>query len=610
MNILALEGGGTRTVGGLYNERKVLLGEAVGAPCNPVAYGVARSVEALVEVANSLLRQGKAGEAAIAVAGALDPAHRQAMGEGVARAFGLQQVLLATDLHALLWGNAGNRPALLVIAGTGSSVLARDGSGILRRAGGRGTVLGDQGSAYHIAVAALRAAAKAVDGAGPETLLVDSLPPAAGKAQFEELVGWSATASKREIAALAEHVSAAASAGDAVAAGIVEEQAHSLAALVPALIGRHSLPESSRILLHGGLFFHCPRYRRAFEASVMESSGRTCEETSVRGHAAALKLLECLDLDDALPEWLTRARGRSDSIAVPPTEGWRVGAAAIDHSDAAGVVEAMTNTEEEVSAALRSCAASITLAVEAAAASLRAGGRILYVGAGTSGRLGVLDASECPPTFGVEPDRVVGIMAGGDAALRDSTEGSEDDEAAGQRDLLAHRPESSDFVVGIAASGATPYTLAALRTARQAGAKTCLLCCNPQAASTVDVLIALDTGPEVLAGSTRLKAGTATKAVLNMISTGAMALSGLVYDGLMVGMQPTNHKLRARAARIVAAITELLEAEAVPLLERAGWDIRTAVVMAWANADPSRAREILDSSKGDLRRVKAFLAAD
>ena len=232
------------------------------------------------------------------------------------------------------------------------------------------------------------------------------------------------------------------------------------------------------------------------------------------------------------------------------------------------------------------------------------GGRLFYIGAGTSGRLGVLDASECPPTFGVSPDLVQGIMAGGDTALRTSVEGAEDDAWRGASDLKAAGFTAKDSLVGIAASGRTPYVLGAIEYARTLGALTIGLSCVPNSAvgAAAEIAISPVTGAEVLTGSTRLKAGTATKLVLNMLSTGVMVRTGYVYGNLMVNMQPTNAKLVDRAARIVSAITGLDRESAGRLLDEAG-SVKTAVVMAKLGLSREAAETRLAAAGGNLRKA-------
>jgi len=245
---------------------------------------------------------------------------------------------------------------------------------------------------------------------------------------------------------------------------------------------------------------------------------------------------------------------------------------------------------------------------DAAAAALATGGRVVYVGAGTSGRLGTLDAVECVPTFGVPPSRVVPVIAGGPSALTRSVEGAEDSARDADQRLRRVAVGPTDAVCCIAASGVTPFVLAALEYARFRRAGTIFVTCGrvPErvdGAPLADVVIALDTGPEVIAGSTRLKAGTATKMVLNAISTTAFVLLGKTYAGLMVDVRPTNAKLWARAVRIVRALTDLPEPAARKLIEKAGGRAKVALVMHHARGPAARARELLVTHKGSLRAI-------
>src|SRR6266550_3261053 len=232
---------------------------------------------------------------------------------------------------------------------------------------------------------------------------------------------------------------------------------------------------------------------------------------------------------------------------------------------------------------------------------LNDGGRLFYIGAGTSGRLGVLDASECPPTFSVPPTLVQGLIAGGDSALRNSSEKSEDSPEQGAADLAAAGFTGQDALVGIAASGRTPYVLGALQHANPLGALTIALTCvpNSQMAALADISIAPITGPEVLTGSTRLKAGTATKLVLNMLSTGVMIKTGAVYGNLMVNVQPTNAKLIDRAQRIIMTATNIDQPTAATLLEKSG-SVKTSIVMQKLSVDRPTAEANLAIHKGNL----------
>jgi N-acetylmuramic acid 6-phosphate etherase len=245
------------------------------------------------------------------------------------------------------------------------------------------------------------------------------------------------------------------------------------------------------------------------------------------------------------------------------------------------MLEVINDEDAKVAAAVRAELPHIALAVDEVASRFAHGGRLFYMGAGTSGRLGVLDASECPPTFSVSPELVQGIIAGGDRALRLSSEHSEDSREEGARDLAAAGFAKDDTLVGIAASGRTPYVLGAMEYAKKLGALTVGLSCVPGSALSrvADIAITPATGAEVLTGSTRLKAGTATKLVLNMLSTGVMVRTGATYGNLMVNVRPTNAKLVDRAERIIAAATGCDAATAARLLAESGESVKTAIVM-------------------------------
>jgi N-acetylmuramic acid 6-phosphate etherase len=274
----------------------------------------------------------------------------------------------------------------------------------------------------------------------------------------------------------------------------------------------------------------------------------------------------------------------------------------LDRLDAAGIVALMNAEDAKVVAAVGAEAAAIARAIEWTAARFRQGGRLIYVGAGTSGRLGVLDASECPPTFSTPPEMVVGLIAGGPGALTRAIEGAEDRPERGAADLEAIGVSGRDLVVGIATSGRTPYVLGAVRHARSVGAATVGIACNRPSllGELVDLEIAPLVGPEILAGSTRLKAGTATKMVLNMITTGAMVLCGKTLGNRMIDLKPSNEKLRIRSRRILRELAGVDDAEAVRLLEQAGGRLKPALVMALAKVDVARAHQLLDSSCGQV----------
>ena len=274
----------------------------------------------------------------------------------------------------------------------------------------------------------------------------------------------------------------------------------------------------------------------------------------------------------------------------------------LDRLPTLDLVRVLHTADSEAIAAVTSELPHIAAAIDGIVLRLQQGGRLFYLGAGTSGRLGVLDASECPPTYSTPPDLVQGLIAGGDVALRTSVERAEDNEEQGRLDLKAHGFSQKDVLVGIAASGRTPYVLGGVKYGRELGAFTIGLSCVPGSslAKAAEMEITPATGPEPVTGSTRMKAGTATKLVLNMLSTGTMVRLGYVFGNLMVNVQPTNEKLRDRGARIVATITELSYNEAAALLKSAG-SVRTAIVMQRFGISRGDAEKKLEAARGRLR---------
>lgn len=292
-------------------------------------------------------------------------------------------------------------------------------------------------------------------------------------------------------------------------------------------------------------------------------------------------------------------------LAAIETERRNPNTIEIDRVSTREMVKIMNREDALVAAAVGTQTAQIAVAIDRIADRLRQDGRLIYIGAGTSGRLGVLDASECPPTFNAPPELVVGIIAGGDHALRHAVENAEDRPDQGAADLRSFDLTANDAVVGIAASGRTPYVLGAIDYAREVGALTVGIACSPESplASEVEIMIAPVVGPEVLTGSTRLKAGTAQKLVLNMLSTGVMIRLGKTYGNLMVDVRATNAKLRQRAIRIVADATGLEHEDAAEALRQAGGDVKTAIVATVLDIDADAARHRLRAAQGIVRQA-------
>jgi N-acetylmuramic acid 6-phosphate etherase len=300
---------------------------------------------------------------------------------------------------------------------------------------------------------------------------------------------------------------------------------------------------------------------------------------------------------------MTSEDGDELALNALSTEQVNPASAAIDRMNPLEIVRLINAENAKVSQAVELVLPNIARAIERIAERMRRDGRLVYVGAGTSGRLGVLDASECPPTFGVPSDLVIGKIAGGFQALTSAIEGAEDHFEMGEKDVADLDIGEDDTVVGIAASGRTPYVLGAVKYAKERHALTIGLACNADTPleREVDIMIAALVGPEIIAGSTRLKAGTAQKMVLNMLSTGVMILLGKTYGNLMVDVRATNEKLRQRATKIVQQVTGAKQEEAETLLQQAGGETKTAIVIGRTHVAPEVAREML-AAHGDRLR--------
>lgn len=292
-------------------------------------------------------------------------------------------------------------------------------------------------------------------------------------------------------------------------------------------------------------------------------------------------------------------------ISKLPTEQRNSNTTNIDRVSTLEMMRLINDEDKKVAFAVERELESIAKAVDAVYESLSSGGRLIYCGCGTSGRLGVLDAAECPPTYSADPGMVVGVMAGGESAMFRAAEGAEDNAGAGREYMKQIRLDARDIVVGIAASGRTPYVLGAMAYAREIGAKTVALTCNKASEmnAAADIPIGVETGPEVITGSTRMKCGTAEKMVLNMLSTGAMIRLGKVYSNLMVDVRPTNEKLVCRAISIVATAADVDEELARQTLEQCGLSVKTAIVMLLRGMGAEEAGNLLNKNNGVIARA-------
>jgi len=590
---LGIESGGTRTT--------ALLAPGGGQPCLRAEFGPANlrllDDDALGQhftAISALSRKAQAPLAGIAIgmAGARTDSDRQRIRAAAAKVWPNVPCYATNDLEtALAAADTGGRtsPAarVLILSGTGSCCFGRTPDHQTARLGGWGHVIGDKGSGYEIGLRGLQAAVHHLDRDGKWSKLGQNLLQALVLNEPEDLIDWAKTASKPDISALAVQVFAAAAKGDKIAADILETAAESLADdgvhCARKLVKQGALV---RFVLAGSVLLQQPRFavrvrsrlRRLWPGAIVAPLQREsvwgalqlARENFGGGREKSTAVREA-DLNSGL---VPVSRGLS------PTEERNPRSLKLDRLSLARAVALMIDEESRIGKALHKERRKIQRSVEIVEAAFRRGGRLFYVGAGTSGRLGVLDATECPPTFRLSPERVQGIIAGGQTALWRSVEGAEDSTQAGAAAIAYRGVNERDVVVGIAASGRTPFGWGALSAAKERGAHTILLCFNPKLeiskALRPDVVIAPDVGPEVLTGSTRLKAGTATKIVLNTLTTLAMVRLGKVMSNLMIDLNASNRKLRERAVRIVQAVTGADALAAHAALEESKWIVKSA----------------------------------
>jgi N-acetylmuramic acid 6-phosphate etherase len=593
---LGIEGGGTRTSALLTDASGGVRFEGSFAPGNLKLLSDRELQWRLKEVAGRLPCPPSAlGAIAIGLAGTRTEADRDRIRRAASRVFPKVPCLATIDLETAL-AAAPDKPGMaarvLVLSGTGSCCYGSTPDGLTSKVGGRGHVIGDRGSATEIGLKALRALVAQADRSGqwPKlgTLILDALALNVP----DDLIDWSIQADKSDMASLSIQVFRAAALRDPLAKSILSEAAEALATDAAACAA-HLVPpgEPVHFILNGGVLLKNP----AFASDVKKRLKAKCPAARIESLSRP-SVWGAVSLAKGLPPRLMR-QDDSDKSAKPsplapltalldsPTEKRNPRSTKLDTMPLGKAVELMLDEESRVPAAILTERASLVRVVEAIIHAFQHGGHLFYIGAGTSGRLGVLDASECPPTFRAPREQVQGIIAGGQRALWSAVEGAEDDATAGAEAIRYRNVKSPDVLIGIAASGRTPYVWGALAEAKARGAVTVMLCFNPTIKMVLkqhpeafqpDHVIAPDLGPEVLTGSTRLKAGTATKQILNLCTTLAMSRTGKVMSNLMIDLNPSNHKLRDRAQRIVGELTGASRPQARAALEASGWIVKAA----------------------------------
>lgn len=490
---------------------------------------------------------------------------------------------------------------IVVIAGTGAAVHGRKGTQI-EKAGGWGQLLGDRGGGFDLARKGLRRVLTHYDLNQRITPLAEEILRTLGLNQLSDLVGWAMRADKMSVARLAPAIFVAARHGEPEMLSTIQAGAAVLAEFTRAVAQRLNMLDA-RVRLVGGLFTHHEEYVSLYKYRLStllpQATVDLCTESGALGAAWLASTEEVRGQrsevrEDVTPvevagdlgtSTVTAMEGReavvadAGALAVAATEQSNPRSAGLDARSTADLVDLFVTEEEEVARALGAQRETLIAAVDIVSAAMKAGGRLFYAGAGTSGRLGVLDASEIPPTFGASPELVQGIIAGGAVALQHAVEGAEDQPEAGALAVHSRGVRATDIVCGLTASGRTPFVLGALRRAREIGARTLLVTCNPARTKgdNWDAEIDLPTGAEIVTGSTRLKAGTATKVVLNILSTCAMIRLGRVKGNSMVDLNISNAKLRDRGVRLVSSTLGIGYEEARVRLEKAGWNVRACL---------------------------------
>jgi N-acetylmuramic acid 6-phosphate etherase len=575
--VLGIEGGGTKT--------EWLLLEVEGARSHVLDRGVLPasnlkliSDEALARLFSTLPRD--ATHVGVFLAGCGTEEDRARLRRVVSAAWPHAQLALGSDRDSGLATAFEDGDGIAVIAGTGAAVHGRRG-GRIEKAGGWGQLLGDRGGGYDLAMQGLRLVLTHFDLNQKITPLAEEILRMLALNRLPDLVDWAKEADKMSVARLAPAIFDAARRGEPEMLATVQAGANILAEYTRAVAQRLDWSEA-RVKLIGGVFSHHAEYVDLFKyrLSILlpRASVAMCRESGALG---AAWLAAGSEVGDRRSEIGAEAVLVPDAAALAEaaTEQNNPRSANLETLTTPELVTLFVTEEDCVAQALAACGERLAAAVDVASEAMRAGGRLFYVGAGTSGRLGVLDASEIPPTFGAPPELVQGIIAGGATALHRAVEGAEDQPEAGALAMLERGVRSGDVVCGLTASGRTPFVLGALARARELGARTLLVTCNParRTEQPWDVEIDLPTGPEIVTGSTRLKAGTATKVALNILSTCAMIRLGRVRGNAMVDLNISNAKLRDRGARLVSATLHIPYADACAKLEAAQWNVRACL---------------------------------
>jgi N-acetylmuramic acid 6-phosphate etherase len=571
--------------------------DAPGLPGLAAPGGVAAAVRRVRVLLARASFAGRPARIGMGIAGALTaPDRARDLADALAGAFPGADVAVASDAVTAHCGALGGRPGIVATLGTGVSVLALAPDGCHRLVDGAGPWIGDFGSGAQIGRDGIRAVLRARENLAPATELVEAARRRFGHLADLAAVFAGADNPARLAASFAPEVARCAAAGDEVAARILDAAAADIAGSIRT--AQRAAPETPVVLTGGLVALGAPLLDRLAAALPDVPLGRP-EGDAIAG-AARLAAATTTAWEPMVTRAAARPAGGGGGLDALTTEQPRPDADRLEELSTPELVDALLRHEREALDTLPAVAPALAAVIDAVAARMAAGGRLIYVGAGTPGRLAYLDAAECEPTFGIPAGLVVAVIAGGEGAVRRAVEGAEDDADQGARDVRALGLRAEDSVVGIAASGRTPYVLGALRAARDAGVLTVGVANNlgSELAAVSDSVIEIDSGPEVLTGSTRLAAGTTQKITLNTLSTGVMIRLGKTYRGRMVDVLATNAKLRARVVRIVRDLAGVPAEEAAAAVAAADGETKTALVALLADVPPDRARQALAAAGG------------
>ncbi len=572
---LGIEGGGTRTTALLADAQNREIKRATFGPGNVQLLNDQQLSDLLRTIAGEFEPPDIIG---LGMAGSRNKKDHQRIRNVAGKIWKEIPCFATHDLEVAL--GKTNVTAVILVSGTGSCCFGRTSSGRTAKMGGWGHILGDKGSGFEIGLRALKAVVFYFDLNGTWSRLGERLLTATGANEPDELIEWVSSANKGAIATLASEVFTAAKHRDRIARDILKGAVTVLARdAVTCAKKICNKKESIEFVLSGGVLRNQPSFAKSVRDEIKAHWPKAKVRTqNTEGVWGAIELARDLEV----PPVFKHTPNKHDTFngVLADTEERHPRSMGLDKLPLTEAVKLMLSEEAKGVKAVQKETKIISRLVRQAAKALGDGGRLFYVGAGTSGRLGVLDASECPPTFRTHPEQVQGIIAGGTRALTQAVEGAEDDMDAGSQAVQFRGVGKKDIVIGIAASGRTPFVWGALVMAKKRGAKTALVCFNQNVkrkAGVPEIILAPAIGPEILTGSTRLKAGTATKLILNCITTLTMVKLGKVAGNLMVDLDPKNEKLRERAIRIVMALTGTNSTQAHATLIRSKWVIKSAL---------------------------------